>query len=138
MEDCIFCKIAKGEIPAYKIYEDEEFLAFLDIFPATEGYTLVIPKKHYRWVWDVDNIGGYFEVCKKLAKHYQVVINKGGIYSMILGEEVPHAHIRLIPDADGTYISKLGEFMTQLKAEGVIKKLESEEAKTILEKYKLK
>lgn len=138
MEDCIFCKIVKGEIPSYKIYEDTEFLAFLDIFPATEGYTLVIPKKHYRWVWDVENIAGYFQACQKVAKHFQKVTKNDGVYSMILGEEVPHAHVRLIPDSDGNFRNKISGFITNLKDEGFITKLESEDAKKILKKYKLK
>jgi len=64
--NCIFCKIVKGEIPAYKIYEDENFLAFLDINPQSPGHTQVIPKRHYRWVWDIPNVGAYFEVVKLL------------------------------------------------------------------------
>ncbi len=138
MDDCIFCKIVKGEIPSYKIYEDSEFLAFLDIFPATEGYTLVIPKKHYRWVWDVENIAGYFQVCQKVAKHFQKITKKDGVYSMILGEEVPHSHVRLIPDSDGNYRDRISGFITNLKDEGVITKLESEDAEKVLTKYKLK
>ena len=62
MENCIFCKIVSGEIPSYKVYEDNEFMAFLDVRPLNLGHTLVIPKKHYRWVWDVPNIGEYYEV----------------------------------------------------------------------------
>lgn len=137
MDDCIFCKLVAGEIPSYKIYETENFLAFLDIFPTTEGYTLVIPKKHYRWVWDVENIGEYFEVCQKVAKHYQEVTGRDGIYSMILGEEVPHAHVRIIPDKQGVFLGKISEFVDGLKSDGTIQKLEPDKAKTVLEKYKL-
>lgn len=137
MDDCIFCKIIAGEIPSYKIYETGNFLAFLDIFPTTEGYTLVIPKKHYRWVWDVENIGEYFEVCQKVAKHYQKVTGRDGIYSMILGEEVPHAHVRIIPDQQGAFLEKISEFVDGLKSDGTIHKLEPDKAKTVLEKYKL-
>ena len=56
MQDCIFCKIVAGEIPCRKVYEDDNFLAFFDVRPLNLGHTLVIPKKHCRWVWDVDNI----------------------------------------------------------------------------------
>ncbi|MDP9249341.1 MAG: HIT domain-containing protein, partial [bacterium] len=52
-QECIFCKIVKGEVPAIKVYEDENFLAFLDIRPMGPGHTQVIPKKHYRFVWDL-------------------------------------------------------------------------------------
>ena len=59
-QNCIFCKIISGTIPSYKIYEDVNFLAFLDIHPQTPGHAQVIPKNHHRWVWDVPNIGEYF------------------------------------------------------------------------------
>lgn len=92
-EDCIFCKIVRGEIPAYKVYEDDDFIAFLDIHPQTPGHTQVIPKKHYRWVWDVPNAGAYFEVVKKIAKAQQKVFGVEWVLSRIIGDEVPHAHI---------------------------------------------
>ena len=66
-QNCIFCKIIKGDIPSHKVYEDENYFAFLDIRPLNPGHTLVIPKKHYRWVWDVENIGEYYEITSKIA-----------------------------------------------------------------------
>lgn len=137
MDDCIFCKIVKGEIPSYKIYENDNFLAFLNIYPATQGYTLVIPKQHYRWVWDVENIGEYFEVCQKVAKHFQKVSENDGIYSMILGEEVPHAHVHIIPDTDNKFIKEIHKFTESMKENGMVKKLESDEAEEILRRYKI-
>ncbi len=95
---CIFCQIVAGEIPSYKVYEDEEFLAFLDINPRAPGHLLVIPKKHYRWVWEVSNSGAYFEVATKLAHALQKAFHVERIESRIVGEEVPHAHIWLFPD----------------------------------------
>jgi len=95
--DCIFCKIIAGEIPCYKVYENEEFLAFLDINPLNEGHSLVIPKKHYRWVWDVENFAGYAEATKKVARALRKVLDTEWVVSLIAGEEVPHAHIWLIP-----------------------------------------
>jgi len=107
--DCIFCQIAAGEIPCYKIYEDDVFLAFLDVQPWVEGHTLVIPKKHYRWVWDLPpevsakkgepTIGEYFVVCRKIANHYRKVLGTEFIMSYIYGYDVPHAHIHLFPNA---------------------------------------
>lgn len=94
MSDCIFCKIVAGEIPSYKIYEDEKYLAFLDIFPSAEGHTLVIPKQHVDWVWDSENLGEYFEVVGKIARHYRV-ISKDIVRSNIDGWQVQHAHIHL-------------------------------------------
>lgn len=97
MENCIFCKIVSGEIPATKVYEDENFLAFLDIHPQTPGHAQVIPKAHYRWVWDVPNVGDYFEVVKKIAKAQQKAFNTEWILSKIIGDEVAHAHIWVFP-----------------------------------------
>jgi histidine triad (HIT) family protein len=97
MTDCIFCKIVVGKLPAYQIYEDNNYLAFLDLFPKVEGHALVIPKKHVEWVWDADNLGVYFEVVAKIAKHFRQVTGIEVIRSMIMGWEVPHAHIHLLP-----------------------------------------
>jgi len=96
--DCIFCKIVAGEIPAHKVYEDDEFLAFLDIRPQAPGHTQVIPKQHYRWVWDVPQVGRYFEVARKVAKAMQNTFGPiDEVHSRIMGEEVPHAHIWIYP-----------------------------------------
>ena len=99
MEDCIFCKIVKGEIPATKVYEDEEFLAFLDIHPQSPGHTQIIPKQHYRWVWDVPNAGEYFEVVKKVAQAQQKAFHTEWVLSKIIGDEIPHAHIWVFPES---------------------------------------
>ncbi|MCD6094721.1 HIT domain-containing protein [bacterium] len=99
--DCIFCKIAKGEIPSYKIYEDEKFIAFLDIRPRNPGHTLVIPKQHFRWVWDVPYLGEYFKIVGKVANAIRRAMNTEWVVSLVLGEEVPHAHIWLVPRFEG-------------------------------------
>jgi histidine triad (HIT) family protein len=107
MENCIFCKIVKGEVPSYKVYEDDNFLAFLDINPESPGHTLVIPKEHHRWVWDLPagrqvspNIGEYFEVVRKVAKAQQKAFDTELIHSKIEGMDVHHAHIWIYPNAD--------------------------------------
>ncbi len=97
MENCIFCKIVKGEIPAYKVYEDDNFLGFLDIRPLNPGNSLLIPKKHYRWVYDVPNFGEYWEIAKKIALATLKAVGSDSINFLTLGYEVPHAHIRIIP-----------------------------------------
>jgi histidine triad (HIT) family protein len=99
-KDCIFCKIIRREIPSNIVYEDEDFFAFLDIHPKSIGHTLIIPKKHYRWVWDVPNAGEYFEVAKKIAKSQSKAFDQEAILSKIVGEEVPHAHIWVFPHPD--------------------------------------
>lgn len=95
--NCIFCKIVAGEIPAHKVYEDDDFLAFLDVRPISPGHTLIIPKEHYRWVWDVPNAGEYFEVAKKIAIAQKKAFDTDFVLSKIIGEEVPHAHIWVYP-----------------------------------------
>lgn len=100
MDTCIFCKIVKGEIPSYKVYEDDDFLAFLDIHPQSPGHVQVIPKTHYRWVWDVPNAGAYFEVAKKVALAQQKAFGTDFVLSKIIGDEVPHAHIWVFPNKD--------------------------------------
>ncbi|HUW21308.1 MAG TPA: HIT domain-containing protein [Candidatus Bathyarchaeia archaeon] len=105
MKDCVFCKITRGELLCRKIYEDNDFLAFLDIAPFTEGHTQVIPKKHYRWVWDLPagnqetpNIGRYFSVVQKIVRHYQRVTNSEWVTGIVWGILVPHAHIQILPN----------------------------------------
>ena len=97
MKDCVFCKIVAKEIPAHIVYEDEEFLAFLDIRPQSPGHTLIIPKKHYRWVWDVPNLSAYFEIVGKIARAQRSAFAQEHILSKIIGEEVPHAHVWVFP-----------------------------------------
>lgn len=100
--ECIFCKIVKGEIPSHKIYEDENFLAFLDINPQSPGHTQVITKKHYRWVWDVPSAGEYFEVVKKIALAQQKAFETDFILAKIIGDEVKHAHVWVFPNSSIT------------------------------------
>lgn len=102
MNDCIFCKILKGEVPSYKVYEDDTFLAFLDIHPESPGHVQVIPKQHYRWIWDVPNIGEYFEVVRKIAKAQQRAFGTDWIIQKSVGDEVPHAHIWVFPSNQAT------------------------------------
>lgn len=99
---CIFCKIVKGEIPSYKVYEDAKYLAFLDISQATLGHTLVIPKKHYENFLDLEDSGEIFNVTqsitKQLSKRLEVssfnILNNTGINA---GQIVNHFHLHIIP-----------------------------------------
>jgi histidine triad (HIT) family protein len=97
--NCIFCKIVNKEIPAEIVFENENFLAFLDIHPQGAGHTQVIPKNHYRWVWDVKNPGEYFEVVSKIANAQREAFNTDWILSKIVGDEVSHAHIWVYPNS---------------------------------------
>lgn len=122
MSDCVFCKIIAGEIPCYKIYEDDEFLAFLDVFPFIKGHTLVIPKKHVRYVWDYPEIGKYYEVVGKIARSMRDKIEGEIVRSSVVGTDVPHAHVHLFPGKKST-----------LKG----KKLPDDEMKKILEEFRV-
>ena len=95
----IFTKIVNGEIPSYKIYEDENYLAFLDVFPLVEGHTLVIPKQETDYIFDLDDelLTGLTLVCKKVAKAIAKAIPCNRIGTAVVGLEVPHAHVHLIP-----------------------------------------
>ncbi len=131
-EDCLFCKIASGEIPSYKIYEDDKYLAFLEIFPLTPGHTMVIPKQHFRWVWDVEPVGEYFEVITKIANHFRRQLGDTTIMSMTIGIDVPHAHYHLLPP--GELLNKVLETY-DLKSDY---RLEDNDAKELVEKLALK
>jgi histidine triad (HIT) family protein len=99
--DCIFCRIVAKTIPSTIVYEDERFLAFLDINPLSPGHTQVIPKEHHRWVWDVPQAGEYFEVAKKIALAQKKAFNCEMVRSQIYGEDVHHAHIWVWPEVTG-------------------------------------
>lgn len=95
----IFSRIVKGEIPSYKIAEDDKYYAFLDINPLAEGHTLVIPKQETDYLFDLDDslLGGMMVFAKKIAKAIDKTMPCKRVGVVVLGLEVPHAHIHLIP-----------------------------------------
>lgn len=95
----IFSRIVSGEIPCYKIAEDENYFAFLDINPLAKGHTLVIPKKEVDYIFDVEDslLGGMLVFAKKVAKAIEKTVVCKRIGITVIGLEVPHAHIHLIP-----------------------------------------
>lgn len=99
MQDSIFTKIIKGEIPSHKIYEDDQTLAFLDIHPVQPGHTLVIPKKQVEFVWDLDDqtYQAVMNTTKKVAIRLRQVMEAPYVSERIAGTDVPHAHVQLIP-----------------------------------------
>jgi histidine triad (HIT) family protein len=106
-EDCIFCSILEGEIPSYEVYEDNETYAFLDANPLGRGHTLVIPKDHAETLSDVEGGGAaVFETVRKIAPRvadavdapaYNLGLNNGEE----AGQEVPHAHMHIVPRFEG-------------------------------------
>ncbi|MBY0473253.1 HIT domain-containing protein [Patescibacteria group bacterium] len=99
MENCIFCKIVAGDIPSTKTYEDEDFIAFLDIHPKAPGHTLVVPKAHFAWFLDLpDELSDkFFRVARTISAQLKNETSADYIHLSIVGKDVPHAHIHLIP-----------------------------------------
>jgi len=129
----IFSRIVSGEIPCYKIAEDENFFAFLDINPLTLGHTLVIPKKEIDYLFDLDDneIAGINIFAKKIAIAIKKAISCKRVGAIVIGLEVPHAHIHLIPiqkEKDMLFsnpkLSPAPEVMNKI-AEDIRKELES-------------
>ncbi len=108
MQDCIFCKIIKGEIPSSKIYENDKVFCFLDIMPVNKGHTLVIPKKHYETILDIpeDLLKEVITVTKKVSKAVKQGTKADGISIgqsnfKAGGQVVPHLHFHIIPRYSG-------------------------------------
>ncbi len=101
MEDSIFTKIIKGKIPCHKIYEDDKTFAFLDIHPKTPGHTLVVPKKQVEFVWDLEDedYRALMITVKKVALRLRDVLGGPYIGELVIGIDVPHAHIHVYPFA---------------------------------------
>jgi histidine triad (HIT) family protein len=99
MEDSIFTKIIKGEIPCHKVYEDDRTFAFLDIRPKMPGHTLIIPKKQVEFVWDLDDedYQAVMATAKKVARRIKEVLKPPFVGELIVGDEVPHAHVHVYP-----------------------------------------
>ena len=126
MENCVFCKIVRKELPSYSVFEDGDYIAFLDIRPMNPGHTLVVPKLHYRWVWDVPEAGRFFETVTRVAKALQKTMKTEWVAADVAGMGVAHAHIHLIPRflQDGH-----GEFVNGRN----VKTIPTEQMKTIAE-----
>jgi len=115
----IFSKIVNNEIPAYKVAEDEKFLAFLDISPVTKGHTLVIPKKEIDYLFDLDDdlYTGLHLFAKKVAAGIKKAVNCKKVGVLVLGLEVPHAHLHLIPMQNEADVMNFSNPMKLEKAE---------------------
>ncbi|MCB0549096.1 MAG: HIT family protein [Phaeodactylibacter sp.] len=98
----IFTRIVQGEIPAHKVAETEDFLAFLDINPLAEGHTLAIPKREVDYIFDLgeEELAGLMAFSKRVAKAIEAVVPCARIGVTVIGLEVPHTHIHLIPIND--------------------------------------
>lgn len=133
MDDCIFCKIASGEIPSHKVYEDSDVFAFLDAKPINPGHTLVIPKEHYKDLYETPD-----EILKKLSVAVKKValsvkkglspdgINIGMNNEPAAGQVVFHAHIHVIPRKKGDNLKHWpGQELSKEKQEEILEKIKS-------------
>ena len=133
--DCIFCKIVKGEIPSSKIYEDNDVLAFLDLFPVHKGHTLVIPKEHHETLLDVPDelLKKLIVAVKKIVSAVKKGVNADGISLSMsnykaAGQVVPHAHFHIMPryENDGLKLWPQGKY-----EEGEMEEIKEKIAKEI-------
>jgi histidine triad (HIT) family protein len=126
MQDCIFCKIVKKESPSDIVYEDKNFFAFLDIQPVSDGHILIVPKEHIVWMQDADDemIAEIFKLSKKLMLAIKKGVGCDYVQLSIVGKDVPHFHIHLIPRYFG---DNLPQFPTKKykggEASEVVKKI---------------
>jgi histidine triad (HIT) family protein len=99
MDDCIFCKIVRKEIPADIVFEDEKSLAFLDINPVNPGHLLLVPKEHYSYMNETPDelVSHLFTTAKSLMPKLQSAVNADVVVLTVVGTDVPHFHIHLIP-----------------------------------------
>lgn len=97
MNNCIFCKIVKKEIPALIVYEDEQFIAFLDIRPQTRGHLQLIPKEHHRWIYDLSEMGPFFTTAQKISRGIIPILGAQSVSWITYGMEIEHAHLWLVP-----------------------------------------
>ena len=106
--DCLFCKIVAGEIPSHKVYEDDFVYAFLDIYPSSEGHTIVLPKQHFTRFTDMSEkeAASLFASVNKIAKTVENTLKLEGMNvginnGEIAGQTVPHVHVHIIPRRAG-------------------------------------
>lgn len=111
-EECIFCKIANGDIPSNTIYENSEFKVIMDIAPATKGHVLIIPKEHFSDIYDIDAVtaGKLFQLATVVARALKEVLNCDGMNVLqnngeIAGQTVFHFHMHLIPRYEGDTVT---------------------------------
>ena len=132
MTETLFTKIINGDIPSYKIAENEQFYAFLDISPVAVGHTLVVPKKPVDYIFDLEDqmLADLMVYAKKIAKAIEAVVPCARIGIAVVGLEVPHTHIHLIP------INDVGDIDFKKKRVELSHEKMSQVAKEIADKLK--
>ncbi len=114
MDNCIFCKIVAGEISSYKIAENNNFLAFLDIKPFAVGHVLIVPKKHYRWTYDVPEFSEMWQFTHQVTQKILINLNPKFVNYLTMGNQVEHSHLHIIPryqdDALVSFFDQIDKF----------------------------
>lgn len=132
MDNCIFCKIINKEMPATIIYEDDEFMAVFDKFPATLGHILVLPKNHFETIFKIptDVSGKLFTLATKIAQHMETTLNIESLNILqnngeIAGQTIDHVHVHLIPryKDDGVIIKSKNEEISNEKINELLEQL---------------
>ncbi len=128
MDGCLFCKIVSGDIPCYKVWENDQFLAFLDIHPIKEGHTLLIPKTHSPYLFEMANqeYSDLWLAAKQVSEKLKQSFNPktGKIGSIVYGLDVDHTHIHLVPiDQSGDLSFNNAKSSSKEELEATIKKL---------------
>jgi len=101
MDPCIFCRIADKSTPADVVYEDQHYLAFLDKYPQSPGQLQFIPKKHYRWIYEVPQMGEMFTIAQKIIRAIIPVLGASHVTLATFGQQVGHAHLWIVPQYGG-------------------------------------
>lgn len=116
MQDSIFTRIIKGEVPCHKVYEDEQVIAFLDINPINPGHTLVVPKQQVDHLWDIDDplYEQVMKVVKKVAGRQREVLQPKRVGLALMGFDVPHAHAHVFPLHEG-YLKTMSSYQRRLE-----------------------
>lgn len=117
MDNCIFCKIASGEITVPKVYEDDTLIAFIDLHPLNPGHTLVIPKKHYETFTDMESgaFGAFMKIAHEIAKKVHTAFPSLRLGMLVKGLDVAHAHLHLFPQL--TTMDILSQYSPELPPE---------------------
>lgn len=137
-EECIFCKIIKGDIPCFKVYEDERVLAFEDINPISKGHTLIIPKRHAENLWEIpeEDLMAIHKASRKIANAIKKVLNPVGLACLQLngkgaGQVIMHYHLHLIPRGSNEPELPISKWELKPGNQDEIKKIAEEIAKAI-------
>lgn len=120
-EPSIFTRIISGEIPAYKIYEDDKIIAILDVRPLFDCHTLVIPKKQIDHIWDLDTdeYQNLWDTVKKIGNHIHKTIGSPRVGVVVEGFGVPHVHVHLVPIYQGDDLKKRQDYDSEINHESL-------------------